>query len=77
LAHNRRTTFHMVTLRALDFPIASQFKRRLIHRPAKSQTCLYYLSAVLPCCRTSYTNLTNSRLLIHEPRPHTNPVHVS
>jgi len=43
LVHNRRTTFHVVTLRALDFPIVSQFKRRLVYRHVKSQTSFYYL----------------------------------
>jgi hypothetical protein len=34
LAHNRRTAFHVVALRALDLPIVSQFKRRFIYRHA-------------------------------------------
>ena len=37
LAHKQRTTFHVVTLRALVFPIATQLKRRLIYRHVKSR----------------------------------------
>jgi hypothetical protein len=74
LDHNRRTTFHVVTLRALDFPIVSQFKRRLIYRRVKSQTC-FIICHLLSCVAggyelrnnscwlfgVAYTSLTNNR----------------